>query len=427
MIGSLQINKFVLELLKQYVQFQIDEQFPPTDKVIIVNETTPKSPKPLISFINDGWSLEDLPSFIYKKIQTQTDYIGPYRKHITDGLFSCNTSEKLKTFHTGSVEPQHKSYYLPVFDKQEGTHDSYRQFDIAYAHISGSGSSYIEGKTQYLPAKSMYRKYMLECFDTTEGKFKFKNDKNGDYFYILQFDRDIFKDAIDAGNFQMTLAPYSSFLTSSGTILTPQQIQNFGKYYTLIDESQDINESVKQTEELKDYYYLVSGSLQDGIYGEYTDDAWGVIYPKKGLVVLDGVVMDQSCSIQTSTASTESYNSYRLFLSLSSSCSPLTYVTHSLRTSTGSWFGRSTERKVYETYFCRVSPKDFNYSSNITYTSGSDKSLKYVSMVENPKSYITTIGLYNKKRQLVAVGKLKNPVLKTSGDEVIFQVRVRLN
>jgi hypothetical protein len=48
-------------------------------------------------------------------------------------------------------------------------------------------------------------------------------------------------------------------------------------------------------------------------------------------------------------------------------------------------------------------------------------------MVDNPKSYITTIGLYNKKRQLIAVGKLKNPILKTSGDEVIFQVRVRLN
>jgi len=427
MIGSLQINKFVLELLKQYVQFQIDEGFPPTDKIIVLNETTPKSPKPLISFINDGWTLEDLPTFIYKKINQETDYIGPYNNNFVRGLFSCNSSEKLKTFYTGSVQNQHKSYYVSVYDKPIGSKDSYHQFDIAYAHISGSGSSYIEEKTQYLPAKSMYRKYMLECFDTVDGKFKFKNDKNGDYFYVIQFDRDNFIDAIDAGNFQMSIAPYSSFLTSSGTILTSEQIQNFGKYYTLIDESNDTNESIKQKEEIKDFYYLVSGSLQDGVHGEYTDDAWGVIYPKKGIVILDGVVLDQSCSLQTSTAQTESYNAYKLFLSISSSCSELTYTTHSLRTITGSWYGRSSERKSFETYFCRVLPGEMNYSSNITYTSGSENQLKYISMAENPKSYITSIGLYNKKRQLVAIGKLKNPILKTSADQVNFQVRVRLN
>jgi hypothetical protein len=336
-------------------------------------------------------------------------------------------TEKLQTFHTGSVEIQHQNYYLPVYNKEPNQKDSYHQFDIAYAHISGSGSSYIEGRTQYLPAKTMYRKYMLECFDTTDGKFKFKNDKNGDYFYVLQFDRDSFRDAIDAGNFQISLAPYSSFLTASGEILTSEQIETFGKYYTLIDESNDTNESVKQTEELKDFYYLVSGSLQEGIHGETTDDAWGVIYPKKGIVILDGVVMDQSCSLQTSTAQTESYNSYKMFLSISSSCAPLTYSTHSLRTETGSWFARSSERKVYETYFCRVLPEEMNYSSNITYTSGSDNKLRHISMAENPKSYVTSIGLYNKKRQLVAVGKLKNPILKTSGDQIIFQVRVRLN
>ena len=68
-----------------------------------------------------------------------------------------------------------------------------------------------------------------------------------------------------------------------------------------------------------------------------------------------------------------------------------------------------------------------SYSSNPTYVSGSNRELKFYSFRENPVSVITTIGLYNDKRELLAIGKLKKPLIKNNYDEVIFQVRVRTN
>jgi hypothetical protein len=67
------------------------------------------------------------------------------------------------------------------------------------------------------------------------------------------------------------------------------------------------------------------------------------------------------------------------------------------------------------------------YSNNPTYSSGSNNELRYTSPVDDSFAYITTIGLYNNKRELIAVGKVEKPILKKKNDECIFQVRVRTN
>jgi hypothetical protein len=59
--------------------------------------------------------------------------------------------------------------------------------------------------------------------------------------------------------------------------------------------------------------------------------------------------------------------------------------------------------------------------------SGSNGFLKYDYFKNNPHSYITTVGLYNRKKELLAVGKLRNPILKNDGKVRIFEVVVRLN
>ena len=184
----------------------------------------------------------------------------------------------------------------------------------------------------------------------------------------------------------------------------------------------DTSEAVTNTEGIQDYYYVTSGSLRDGVYGNPEDDAWGVVFPKMGLIVLDGVVLDQSCSFNTVTASIDGDNIRKLFVSISGSSSP-----NSARIHTGSFFARSTEEHIYETYFCRANYYEFNYSNNYTYTTGSLGEIKNLMFKREPNTYITSIGLYNKKKELVAIGKLPKPVLKNEGTEYIFQVRLRLN
>ena len=158
-----------------------------------------------------------------------------------------------------------------------------------------------------------------------------------------------------------------------------------------------------------------------GAYDDDNKEAWGVIFPKSGIMVLDGTVLDQSCSFNTVTASIDGDNNRKLFLSISGSCS-----SHNIRTIGGSWYARSTEEYMRETYNCRVHSEEFNYSNNYTYHANTSGSLKYYSTL-TPFTYITSIGLYNSDGDLVAVGKTRKPLKKDVNTEYVFQVRVRLN
>jgi hypothetical protein len=365
-----------------------------------------------IDEIIEDLETDDNNVYVFKKVSKIADYDLPTVRYKTKGLFKC-TGEKLSTYYTSSLTEKQSKYYLSVFNERPETTHSYHQFDVTYCHISGSGSSYVEGEIDFYPAKTMYRKYMLECFGHTNGKFPFKNGKNGDYFYVIQLDRTQYKEKLDAGNFEIALCE----LSSSGN----ETHETSNKLFTLIDESKDSKQEIVTNEGIQEYYYVTSGSLRDGVYNESEDDAWGIVFPKMGLIVLDGVVLDQSCSFNTVTSSIDGQNSRRLFLAISGAAVPNSYRPSS------SFFARSFETFLTETYFCRAEPTEFNMSTNYTYVSGSIGALKYDYFKNRPSSYITTIGLYNRKKELLAVGKLRNPVLKTEGKICTFEVVVRLN
>jgi len=427
MIKSFDVNRYIITLLKEYVEFIRAEGFPKFEDIGVVDETTPTSPRPILRFINNGPEKPNT-SLIFKRLDLNADVSEPIKEWRTTGLFSCNNSERINTFVSGTVSSDHEKYFMSIYNKPTTHPNSYHEFDLTYAHISGSGSSYevtvLTEPSELLPAKTMFRKYMLDCFDTVEGKFPFKNNKNGNYFYAIHFNRNSFKDRLDIGNFQLTLAPISVTASAAPGIIPGETFPDPSSsvIYTLIDDSIDGKEYVTYTEELKDYYYLVSGSLNDGIYGESENDAWGVVFPRKGLIILDGVVLDQSCSFNTVTASIDGDNIKKLFYSISGSVTQ-----NAVRTETGSWWGRGSSEYMTETYFCRALPSEMNFSNNPTYVSGSNKELKYLTMRDEPQTYITSIGLYNKQKELLAIGKLEKPLLKKYNTECNFHVRIRLN
>jgi len=45
-------------------------------------------------------------------------------------------------------------------------------------------------------------------------------------------------------------------------------------------------------------------------------------------------------------------------------------------------------------------------------------------MIDNPQTYITTIGLYNDNQDLVAVAKLSQPVVKDFTKEALIRVKL---
>lgn len=379
--------------------------------------------------LGDWLTGDDNGTYVIKTISRIVDKSAPIQKWDTRGLWEC-AGEKLNTFFTGSNGQTNDVHYLSVYNKQLGTKNSFHQFDISFGHKDGLGSRYVVNGMDIKPSRVMYKKYLQQCYEpqpnshsSKQTKFDFKNGVNGNYVYFIQTNRDDFKDMLDPGNFELCLSPLSG--SSNQLINTGSNVsveQNSTSFYTLIDESFDTKQKQSDERNLKDWYYITSGSLRDGIYSEEGDNSWGVVFPRLGLIVLDGVVLDQSCSFNTVTASIDGQNAQKLFLSISGSSSTTTG-----RNQTGSFFARSAEKKVVETYFCRVNQNEFNYSTNPTYTTGSYNDMKYTYFKDNPHSYITTIGLYNKKGVLLAVGKLKRPILKNTHKSYVFQVRVRMN
>ena len=74
-------------------------------------------------------------------------------------------------------------------------------------------------------------------------------------------------------------------------------------------------------------------------------------------------------------------------------------------------------------YFCRANHNEFNYSSNPTYLSESKLRVKNTSL-DNPVSYITSVGLYSADNELLAVAKLSEPLKKTPETELTLRVRL---
>jgi hypothetical protein len=76
-------------------------------------------------------------------------------------------------------------------------------------------------------------------------------------------------------------------------------------------------------------------------------------------------------------------------------------------------------------YFCRAFNNEFNYSSNPTYIdSDCQIRVKMDDPMVEPHAYITTVGLYNDKQELLAVGKFSKPIKKSPQTELIARLRL---
>src|SRR3990167_7904030 len=74
-------------------------------------------------------------------------------------------------------------------------------------------------------------------------------------------------------------------------------------------------------------------------------------------------------------------------------------------------------------HFVRIGHNEFNYSANPTYLTGSKIRVKNNAQ-DDPVSYITTVGLYSDDNELLAVGKLSEPLKKKPGEEILIRTRL---
>ena len=234
--------------------------------------------------------------------------------------------------------------------------------------------------------------------------------------FVVNVNRARYREKIDPGNWEIHL---------SGSGKQP------GKGYSaqnnilkLIDDSESTADStVKASQRV---FNIVSGSISGGstsikttgaAQSDGTNGSYGQFYPDLGLMVLNAQAISASAASQsradgiklTRSTSTNNNTAYELVEAISN----------------GVYFRARREEQIKSShYFCRVRADEYNYSQNPTYYTGSNAELQNPSFVQDPKSYITTVGLYNNKNELLAVAKLSRPLLKSFDREAVIKVKL---
>ena len=132
-------------------------------------------------------------------------------------------------------------------------------------------------------------------------------------------------------------------------------------------------------------------------------------------------MLDQQLSFQTNTgSSSEGNNHFALFHSISGSG----ILTNPSTSDPYGFLARNSEKVTSTHYFVRVKNAEYNFSNNPSYVTGSVGQISQTTFVGDPKTYITTVGLYNDRQELLAVAKLSKPLLKSFQREALIRVKL---
>jgi hypothetical protein len=132
-------------------------------------------------------------------------------------------------------------------------------------------------------------------------------------------------------------------------------------------------------------------------------------------------MLDQKLGFATNTgSSSEGNNHFVLFRSVSGSAPFIDPAT----SDPYGFLARNSEKVTSTHYFVRIKNAEYNFSNNPSYVTGSVGQIAQSTFVGDPKTYITTVGLYNDRQELLAVAKLSKPLLKSFQREALIRVKL---
>ena len=298
----------------------------------------------------------------------------------------------LSTFFTASG---YTEYYLDVYQGNPSTTGSEVQFDIQYGHIAGSGSVPINPSVRgYSPSRIVYGQYRNLVYGTETENFSFDGGTTtANQIYVINIARSRYKESIQPGTFNLTL-------TSGSAVIKLTDDSNTTSLTRFIGENR--------------VFYIISGSNGNA----YTSSAattpyYGIMLPDLGFVVLDAsgslTPYIQAANLSTSSAQ---YNHLKLFNAISASGAA------------GNGFQAQSNETVSSRYFfTRVKNSDFNYTTNPSIIDANGN-LLYTTLINNPQTFITTVGMYNDNNELLAVAKLSKPLVKDFTKEALIRIKL---
>ena len=347
---------------------------------------------------------------IFNADDVNGDIIEATKETVTAGLWSDNLTE-LQSYFTQSMTAAQLPYYVNVLQKEEGATGSAIQYAVAYGNRLGSGS-FTEESLDDSPTRAIYSQYSQLLLPKNTQIFTDPSSGSADSIYVINFQRNRTKDKLDPGNFELPLTAFANSQPDNATGSLSFDVTKGKGGITLIDDSTIASAS---NEDAGNVYHLVSGSIAHGVYNPASPEYYGTVYVDHSTIVLNGDTLDNQLNFQTNLQSDkQGTNHLRLHGSISASFSA----------SSDGFKARNKETVSSTFYFVRVKNGDFNYSNNPTYVTGSEGDIAEDEFIGDPKAYITTVGLYDDSRQLLAIAKLSKPLLKSKKRELNIRVKL---
>ena len=334
----------------------------------------------------------------FKLFDASNDVVKNIKSTISSGIWSGG-SGTLAAYYTQSAQSSSLGdYYYDIYKTSPLTDSEAEvQFSITYGHLEGSGSlGTVGAATGNRATAAIHAQLVNLLLGPNVDRFTYAGDTTSKEFYAISLKRSRMREKVDPGNWELWL--------DGGANLVK-----------LIDDSKaTTNPSSGVGGRV---FNVVSGSIQTGTAVTKTAAASqagggiGLFYPDVGLIVLNADQMDSLVADITTvtTSNTVGANVPRFFDSIVQ----------------GAKFQARREERLSSThYFCRAGNKEFNFSNNPTFFTASDGTFTQATFFKDPKTYITTIGLYNDSNELLAVAKLSQPVLKSYSREALIKVKL---
>lgn len=320
-------------------------------------------------------------------------------------------------FYTSSNQAG-KDYYINVYHRNPNiaasTSSAVVQYAVAYGNRLGSGSYgdpnvVSSNNTNDTPSRAIYSQYRNMLLDPNTQQFTFGPTgytTGSDEIIAINIARSRFKQKVDPGNWTLKMGSGSGWFSAAG---------NPSMSVTFTDDSGQSTTVAPTVGKAGRVFNIVSGS--DGTPSTADSTYYGAFYPDAGLLIFHAGLLRSRLGLPINSGSATT-----LAAALTQ---PRNHITASMAISASGYFSARSEEKVSSThYFVRVTNKQFNFSNNPTFVSGSDGTFAIPSMLRNPSVYITTIGLYDDSNRLVAVAKLSKPLLKSFNREALIKVKL---
>jgi hypothetical protein len=315
---------------------------------------------------------------------------------VVRGLWSGD-SNTLSTFFTQSG---YTEYYLDVYNGDPTISGSSVQFSIQYGNLNGSGSNLINPNVaNYTPSRVVYGEYRNLVYGTETQNFSFDNGTTtAKDIFVINVARSRYKESLLPGSFNLTLGSGSNTVRLTDDSGTTSLTRFIGE---------------------NKVFYIISGSNGNAYTSAASSSYYGMMFPDLDLIILNASASSTvsltnvfaPLTQATSSISEANYNIVKLYNSIVSGSATSTFQLKSSETVSSRYF------------FTRVKNSEFNYTSNPSIID-ENGNLLYTTLINNPQTYVTTVGMYNDNNELLAVAKLSKPLTKDFTKEALIRIKL---